>query len=82
MTQQEKPQEVTQRLRELAGGYRFKAGEDNWYLFYNTDVKEWIAGVCLFLFRPNEVYFPTREAALAARDELGSRLDVLLEIEE
>ncbi len=30
----------------------------------------------------NASYFPTREAALSARDELGSRLDVLLEIEE
>ena len=75
-------QEVTQRLRELAGGYMFKDGADNWYLFYNTDVKEWITGFCLFSFYPNATYFPTEKVALAARDELGQRLDVLLEIEE
>ena len=71
-------QEVTQRLRELAGGYRFKAGADNWYLFCNTGTKEWITGYCLFSFHPNAVYFPTEESALAARDELGQRLNVLL----
>ena len=75
-------QEVTQRLRELAGGYRFKAGADNWYLFCNTGTKEWITGYCLFSFHLNEVYFPTEKSAHAARDELGSRLNVLLEIDE
>lgn len=75
-------QEVTQRLRELAGGYRFKAGADNWHLFYSTDTKDWVVAYSWTSLQIGQIYFKTIEAAFAARDELGSRLNVLLEIEE
>jgi len=73
-------QEVTQRLRELAGGYGFKIGDNNWSLLYSVDDEQWRSTCCSFHFTPNATYFQTKEAALAALDELGSRLDVLLEI--
>jgi len=75
-------QEVTQRLRELAGGYRFKAGVTNWELYYHTVNNSWQLGTIISGFRAGNVYFRSDEEALVALNELGSRLDVLLEIEE
>ena len=75
-------QKVTQRLRELAGGYRFKRGSANWFVIYDTDDEQWYVRSHNFYFTPNAICFPTEEAALSARDELGSRLNVLLEIDE
>jgi len=73
---------VTQRLRELAGGYRFKAGVTNWELYYHTVNNSWQLGTIISGFRAGNVYFRSDEEALVALNELGSRLDVLLEIEE
>lgn len=75
-------QEVTQRLRELADGYRFKRGAKKWELYYNTATKCWKIGALVNAFSAGNVYFDSEEEAFAALTELGSRLDVLLEIEE
>jgi len=74
-------QEVTRRLRELAGGYRFRRGAANWFVVHDAYDNQWVAANNNAHFNPTTIYFPSKEAALAARDELGPRLDVLLEIE-
>lgn len=75
-------QEVTKRLREFAGGYRFRRGAANWFVVHDAYDNQWVAANNNAHFNPTTIYFPSKEAALAARDELGQRLNVLLEIAE
>jgi len=71
---------VMQKLRVLAGGYKpdwERYMSEKFSLSHNSSAV-WGVTINSRLHQPGCIYFPSREAAQAAIDELGSELDCLL----
>lgn len=73
---------VTQRLRELAGGFKPDWNDHSqakFKLCFDHIVKKWESCIFYYCQNPGLIYFPTREAAQHAIDVLGDDLNVLLD---
>lgn len=77
-----KRMEVTQRLRELADGYKFRYLEQNWMLIYDPKYKKWDCRFASEGVVPGIIYFPTKSQAEAAIAEIGDDLNVLIEVQK
>lgn len=71
---------VTQKLKELAGGFKpdwKDIKQVKWNLYYEHEVEKWKLNSQRFCSVPGVVYFASEGDLSHAREVLGSELDVL-----
>ena len=59
-----------QEFKDMAEGYKFIGGEENWYIYFDVVDKEFYADSCVAC-KEDTVYFPSEEKLKQAMEKLG-----------